>query len=194
MPLRPSIRCFSLIELLVALSVLALVAAIIIPRFANIRQQAAQAVVENTLKELSNHVQGWESTGGTYDVNDLLLAFHLVEFLSQPSNPNDPTRGMTTTYGGAGLDPANTCRDGGTSGSIMLATYVNASNPAHAADPDGIYANKPARASTGGTAMAGYTTTSGVFAKKGSQVYPVNFDSASLQYSQAPGATGTLSQ
>jgi prepilin-type N-terminal cleavage/methylation domain-containing protein len=49
MRLRASIHSFSLIELLTALSILAIVAGIIIPRYLSVLDQAKQAVVDSNL-------------------------------------------------------------------------------------------------------------------------------------------------
>ena len=55
---------FSLIELLVALSILAVVAAIIVPRFLNVRQNAAQTTAQAQAKLVSHSIQQWMSLGG----------------------------------------------------------------------------------------------------------------------------------
>ncbi len=92
---------FSLIELLVALSVLALVAAIIVPRFLGIRQSAQDAVAQQMASELNRTFATWQDSGGTIGSNamtsDLLSllsgsgdigSVHPVSF---PANATDPT-------------------------------------------------------------------------------------------------------
>lgn len=56
---------FSLIELLVALSILAVVAAIVVPRFMNVRAQAATTVANTQRKIIQNAVQQFLALGGT---------------------------------------------------------------------------------------------------------------------------------
>lgn len=56
---------FSLIELLVALSILAVVAAIIVPRFLNVRGQAAATAAEAQRQTIQTAVQQFISLGGT---------------------------------------------------------------------------------------------------------------------------------
>ena len=190
-------RSFSLIELLISLSVLAVVAAIIIPRFIGIQGQAQQTVITNDLAEISHAAAEWQATGGTYnpavEVTPVLLAFHLVEFLSTPSN-GQPDRGMR--FGAHPIDPGNSLTDSGTSSSIVIGAYVatdpvNHPNdpqnipPASSSDKDGIYGKKPAIA---------MTPSNAIYEKKNAQVYQVDFDPASFTYSQTPGAApGTLS-
>jgi prepilin-type N-terminal cleavage/methylation domain-containing protein len=55
---------FSLIELLVALAILAVVAAIIVPQYLHMRQQAALAVTQQQQQTIQNAVQQWLSLGG----------------------------------------------------------------------------------------------------------------------------------
>lgn len=55
---------FSLIELLVALSILAVVAAIIVPRFLNVRQQAAETAALSQKVALQRACQQWLALGG----------------------------------------------------------------------------------------------------------------------------------
>lgn len=60
---------FSLIELLVALSILAVVAAVIVPRFLNVRQQAAQTATQAQLRTIERACQQFISLGGTLSSN-----------------------------------------------------------------------------------------------------------------------------
>jgi prepilin-type N-terminal cleavage/methylation domain-containing protein len=168
-------KALSLIELLVALSVLAIIAVIIVPRFIGVRDQATQAVVKADLDEISGEVQKWQALGGTYDTTDLLAAFHLVQFLATPGDGVHLDRGL-----------ANGCLDSpGTGGSwtigIPTSVYVNpvAAGPAAAptsTSPDGYYATYNATG-TKPLAADGVTLAPspiGLYVKKNNQVYPVS--------------------
>lgn len=60
---------FSLIELLVALSILAVVAAIIVPKFMNVRNQAVATVVTAQAQQIQQTVQNFISLGGAIGAN-----------------------------------------------------------------------------------------------------------------------------
>jgi prepilin-type N-terminal cleavage/methylation domain-containing protein len=72
---------FSLIELLVALSILAVVAAIIVPRFLNVRTQASAATARASLQEFQNIARQFVSLGGT--INGTATASDLLFVLNQ---------------------------------------------------------------------------------------------------------------
>jgi prepilin-type N-terminal cleavage/methylation domain-containing protein len=55
---------FSLIELLVALAILAVVSAIIVPKFLNVRDNAGKVVVQKNIDELNAAYSKWVSLGG----------------------------------------------------------------------------------------------------------------------------------
>jgi|GEM_PF-1403688 prepilin-type N-terminal cleavage/methylation domain-containing protein len=57
-------RSFSLIELLVALSVLAVVSAIIVPKFINVRKEADETVAKQIESQLNTTFSQWLSLGG----------------------------------------------------------------------------------------------------------------------------------
>lgn len=58
-------RAFSLIELLVALTILAVVAAMIAPRFFNVQNQARQLAVGENMEEINAAYTRWVSLGGS---------------------------------------------------------------------------------------------------------------------------------
>lgn len=164
---------FSLIELLVALAILSVVAAIIVPKFLNVRQQAQDTVVQNNLKEITNQKNAWMDAGGIAPpTTDALAPFHVLEFLSQPGNPSDPTRGMTTTYGGAGIDPQNPCKDSGMSMNISIPVAVYNTKPTSASSGDGIYTQAPGPSAV----VSGSLVPSPIqlYHKSGSQVYSLD--------------------
>jgi prepilin-type N-terminal cleavage/methylation domain-containing protein len=167
---------FSLIELLVSLSVLALVAAIIVPKFLNLGGQAQQIADSTDLDELTHMAQAWQSLGGTNtNPNDMFAAFHLIEFLNQPGDPNDPHRGMISKN----IDPNNTCIDSGTSNTISIPGVVNggtrSSGPQAASDADGYYVRA-------GGAQPIPPSNSSLYQKKGNQVIPIDFELASAVF------------
>ncbi len=82
---RYSKTAFSLIELLVALSVLAIVAAIIVPRFLNVRSQAAATTLEAQKNVIENAVQQFLSLGGTIGTTTTVYAGDVLKFLVQSS-------------------------------------------------------------------------------------------------------------
>jgi prepilin-type N-terminal cleavage/methylation domain-containing protein len=96
---RPS--AFSLIELLVALSILAVVAAIIVPKFVGVRTAAANTVAQQNISELNDAYNRWQALGGTYAAasgadgtpcDDTFLASNMLSFLCYPgSNSADPS-------------------------------------------------------------------------------------------------------
>jgi len=61
----PSFKGFSLVELLVALSCLAVVAAVIMPKFLGVQSQAMVAVSQQNQREFQLAVQKWVALGGT---------------------------------------------------------------------------------------------------------------------------------
>ena len=78
-------NAFSLIELLVALSILAVVAAIIVPRFLDVRSQAAATTLEAQKKTIENAVQQFISLGGTIGTTTTVYAGDVLKFLIQSS-------------------------------------------------------------------------------------------------------------
>ena len=88
-------RAFSLMELLIALAVLALAAAIVVPRYLNMQTQAQDAVATSMADEL-NHVYGnWKSSGGVITGTPTLAG--ILTMLSQTSTVVAP--GIPTTPG-----------------------------------------------------------------------------------------------
>jgi prepilin-type N-terminal cleavage/methylation domain-containing protein len=109
---------FSLIELLVALSILAVVAAIIVPNFIGINNQADDTVAKNNIQTLSSVYASWTDMGGNAgSANTCGGPITILEFLTTVSN-GTPDRGFadkgididpaTHTYNGP-LDTSSTC-------------------------------------------------------------------------------------
>jgi prepilin-type N-terminal cleavage/methylation domain-containing protein len=62
-------NAFSLIELLVALSILSVVAAIIVPKYINLRAQANAAALQETVDQLNRTLSSWIDLGGIMGTN-----------------------------------------------------------------------------------------------------------------------------
>lgn len=62
---RNGIHGFGLVELLVALSALAITAAIIVPKYLNTQNSAKWAAALNMEKDFNNSLEGWKQSGGT---------------------------------------------------------------------------------------------------------------------------------
>jgi prepilin-type N-terminal cleavage/methylation domain-containing protein len=108
---------FSLIELLVALSILAVVAAIIVPRFLNVRSQAAATTSQAQQQELQSDIQKWVSLGGTGGSGDN-NAGDFLGLLTETASGTPPTR---TAVGALGDSSGNF---GSTSVSLSLSNNV----------------------------------------------------------------------
>lgn len=61
----PSSRGFSLIELLVAIGILAIVAGVVVPKFLNVQSQAEDTVAKQIQSELNTTYANWKASGGT---------------------------------------------------------------------------------------------------------------------------------
>ena len=61
---------FSLIELLVALAILAIVSAIVVPKFLNLRSQASDTALQATVAEIQNAYNNWQALGGVINTTD----------------------------------------------------------------------------------------------------------------------------
>lgn len=88
-------KAFSLIELLVALSILAVVAAIIVPRFLSVRENAADTVATAQIKALNNAYTQWQSLGGTLGTGTVA---NVMTFLTTQGSTSSTTRaGLAAT-------------------------------------------------------------------------------------------------
>jgi prepilin-type N-terminal cleavage/methylation domain-containing protein len=117
---------FSLIELLVALSILAVVAAIIVPRFINVRSQAAAATAQGQQQILQTAIQQWLALGGSpgTEVTSSTLAStvyagRIISFLTSASGRT------TTAANGACSDSSGTM----SSATISLGTLTASTGP-----------------------------------------------------------------
>lgn len=85
---------FSLIELLVALSILAVVAAIIVPRFLNVRQSAQDTAAAHTVVEVNNLYNQWVALGGTVGTG---TGANVIDFLCRVGSTTSATRANLVT-------------------------------------------------------------------------------------------------
>ncbi len=121
---------FSLIELLVALSILAVVAAIIVPRFTNIRSQVAATVAAAQFSQINESYNSWTSLGGNPNGDS---GINILRFLGTPGN-GTPNRGLSGVA----------CSDitGGVGSSTISLNGMNVYPPPQQAgvgQPDGFY-------------------------------------------------------
>jgi prepilin-type N-terminal cleavage/methylation domain-containing protein len=138
-------RGFSLIELLVALSIIAIVAATIVPRFMNVRFQAAETMGDAQMKEFASAYQKFISLGGTGSAN----SGEVLNFLAQ-----QPTAvGTARTTVGAMVDSSGAF--GSTVISLSVTPISTTTTPTTATSTPGWYTS----AATGGTA---YFTSNGI--------------------------------
>ena len=136
---------FSLIELLVALSILAVVAAIIVPRFLNVRQQATQTAALANLRQLQSTCQQFVALGGsigsstTAAANDGKLAANVLNYISGTTGRATATAAGTAFGAGSGTTSTYVCDSQGVMGSFTIqwapvpgtsAVPTAASNPA----------------------------------------------------------------
>jgi len=176
-------KAFSLIELLVALSVLAIVAAIIVPRFMTVRQQAQDIAATQKLSEINNIKSIFFSMGGrraswTGNALNPNEAYYMIQFLGTASD-GSPQRGFQNAANnpvGAGqpnplyptdstgiMSSATVCTGNTTLGGTDANGKPNAPTTNSA---DGLYGKQPL-AYTG--AISGNWTTV-LYDKSGSQV------------------------
>lgn len=129
---------FSLIELLVALSILAIISAVIVPKYLGLRQQAAASVVNTQLVELNHLYDQWIALGGTPSIltSPATKGIYTLKFLTVASDGTH-YRGMTAAYG-----TDNMATFGSYTISINAVANTSTSAP-RASDPDGFYRTAP---------------------------------------------------
>jgi type II secretory pathway pseudopilin PulG len=197
-----------LVELLVALAILAVVAAIIVPRYLGIRTSAQLTVVDKNLSEISNATSEWLALGGQPPTSpDQYVAFKTIQFLSTPSNGTDVQRGLGP---GPGVIDATYPTDSlGEEGSytISLNAVVNAAtsggpntgpgvNLTQASQMEGFYTNQvganPQSSQKGVITQNGalVSSDSKLYEKEGPLVYPVDYDLATAIFIRTGVAVG----
>lgn len=104
---------FSLIELLVALSILAVVAAVIVPRFLNVRTEAAYTATQSQQRTLQRAIQQWLSLGGgatgtpgvitsSNKSGDILLFLNQTAAAAGGARPTGGSTGLADSSGSFG--------------------------------------------------------------------------------------------
>ena len=119
-------KAFSLIELLVALSILAVVAAVIVPRFLNVRTQAAATATQAQQRTIQRALQQFLSLGGTITAGtksgDVLLFLNQAAPSVGTARPAGGSTGMTDSTGNFGSTTISLSL-----GSISATALTNAS-------------------------------------------------------------------
>jgi prepilin-type N-terminal cleavage/methylation domain-containing protein len=131
-------RGFSLIELLVALSILAVVSAIIVPKFLNVRTSASQTTAFANMKEINNEIREWIALGG--QIGTKPVAGDVLNFLGGNG-------GVRATATSAGTALGSAADSSGTMGSFTIAISpapFDNSKSANQAASGAITAAKPA--------------------------------------------------
>jgi prepilin-type N-terminal cleavage/methylation domain-containing protein len=78
-------RAFSLIELLVALAILAIVGALVIPKFLNLKDNAADRIAQAQIATINSVYKQWVALGGERNGS---TSFETIYFLSKlPASP-----------------------------------------------------------------------------------------------------------
>lgn len=123
-----SVRAFSLIELLVALSILAVVAAIIVPRFLNVRGSASITAATSQIKELKQVYQNFLALGGTGSTN----AGDVVLFLNTQATAAGTARTArgTVTDSAGNMGSTTISFGGGTVNTVTAAPTASSAGPA----------------------------------------------------------------
>lgn len=139
-------RGFSLIELLVALSILAVVAAVIVPRFLNVRVQAAQTATQSQQRTIQRAIQQFVSLGGQLGTAG---SAEVLTFLATPATGvgverTPSTNGVRDSAGNFGstsislsLGNVATLADGRATGYNLSGTAVGGSTAGRAVYSDG---------------------------------------------------------
>lgn len=166
-------RGFSLIELLVALSILAVVAALIIPRFLNVRTQAADTMAAAQVKSINSIYSQWIALGGT----PATIGFNNIYFLSYAASSSTAARATgaatacptcTDTIGNFGSNSISL------SGVSVTTGYTAATLTASL--EDGIY---------------GTIGTTASLLKIGNYYYTINYTAADAQPYELASTSGT---
>lgn len=174
-------KAFSLIELLVALSILAVVAAIIVPRFMGLRDAAQRAVVEQNIGALNSALANWQAAGGTFKpLGTWFDAPNVYNYLALKKAGGGTTSAWYAFYGGSSMTdtalsagiglPANPASYGSTYFALLnpstgTCSYASTSNVAAV---DGFY---------------WMNSSYPLVYKSGRVVYEVRLDTTQLQFS-----------
>lgn len=165
-------RGFSLVELLVALSILAVVAAIIVPRFLNVREEAGDTSAAAQLAAVNNVYQQWRSLGGKTSFTgnaNAAQTIQTVQFLQT-------TGAATVNRGIAGSPCTDTMGDFGSRTISMQPVTFNATASAMTSSTvDGFY-----------NASAANGVAAGPVYKVGNRAYPIALN-ADSGFSIQPG-------
>jgi prepilin-type N-terminal cleavage/methylation domain-containing protein len=98
------VKAFSLIELLVALGILAIAAAIIVPAYLNVQSQAKATVIQQMADQLNKTYADWRAAGGI--VSGVPHGSMILDVLGTPSS-NGVLRSITSPSNDATVSDNN---------------------------------------------------------------------------------------
>lgn len=122
---RTAERGFTLIELMIVVSIIAILAGILIPNFVNARAQAMTAACESNLRSIATAAELYYADQQTYpasgDVTSALFSANGTSYLNNvPTDPAAPTPGAPYTF-------ANTTT-GGVAGYVVACPGIHANS------------------------------------------------------------------
>jgi prepilin-type N-terminal cleavage/methylation domain-containing protein len=149
---------FSLIELLVAISILGIVAAIVATKLDNVRTQAAITVRTQQVSAIQQALQQWMDLGGTFGKGAATTSGDVLSFLNSPPGSRNGVGGMQDSSGASGsssvaLNINNLWTGGAPPSNAPAGLYWGASQAAYVVDTIGTVWNMTVNTTSGKVAI-----------------------------------------